>query len=168
MLDGQPTVLSLFPQTPAQRSPVRPGDKIKRISNNPTEGMSLEDIYEALDGERETKVGLKKESFKTFGNSFPDFPIAVLINDRTASAAELFAAVIRDRKVGVLVERNSRGKSVVQHYIQLSNDFWLKLTTSQSLTPSEYKIPNNGLKPDLESPQYVKDKEIALRWLQKQ
>lgn len=116
------------------------------------------------------QVGPKGErkSFESLGNSNPDFPVAILINGQTTSAAEIFAAAIRDQGAGVLVGRSTQGKSVVQVYFRLSNGFKLELTALESLTPSGTKIPESGLKPDLKSSQYFRDKEIAIRWLQKQ
>ncbi|MBS3793200.1 tetratricopeptide repeat protein [Candidatus Bipolaricaulota bacterium] len=110
-------------------------------------------------------VNDQHRTYNSLGNSFPDFPVAVLINDETASAAELFAAVIRDRQKGILVGRRSFGKSSVQTIYKINEGFRVKFTTKKLHTPSAKNVPNNGLKPDLNSPNYLKDLPIAKDWI---
>ncbi|MCF7876221.1 tetratricopeptide repeat protein [Candidatus Bipolaricaulota bacterium] len=111
----------------------------------------------------------KKMEYESLGNSVPDFPLAVLINGGTASAAELFAASIKDREKGVLVGRSSSGKSSVQTIYKISNGFfWVKLTTGEYYTPSGDKVLSNGLKPDLSSPEHQEDIPLAIEWISEQ
>lgn len=109
----------------------------------------------------------KREAEKKYtseGNSTPNLPLVVLINNRTASASELIAAAIRYHDMGILVGRKSFGKKYFQDFIQLDGGLYLRLSTIDEFTP---KIPEEGLKPDLKSPDYWKDVEIATEWIKK-
>ncbi len=112
-------------------------------------------------------IGTRNENrpYDSLGNSFPDFPVAILINARTASAAELFAAAIREKGKGVLVGRRSHGKSSVQTVYEIGNGFMVRLTTGKYCTPSGKMVPKIGLKPDLTSPEYREDLKIAKEWI---
>ena len=65
-----------------------------------------------------------------------DFPLAVLIDSRTASAAELLAGALQDHDRAVLVGLRSFGKGLVQSVFPLSEGAGLALTTAQYLAPS--------------------------------
>lgn len=68
------------------------------------------------------------------------FPIAVLINAKTASAAEIVAGSLRDHKRAVLLGERSYGKGLVQQVFPLSMGAGLALTTSYYYTPSGASI----------------------------
>ena len=63
------------------------------------------------------------------------FPLVVLINGQTASAAEILAGAIQDARRGVIVGENSFGKGLVQTVFPLSGGNGLSLTTAKWLTP---------------------------------
>ncbi|WP_434578089.1 S41 family peptidase [Thermoanaerobacterium thermosaccharolyticum] len=86
------------------------------------------------------------------------YKIAVLINNGTASAAEILAGAIQDTKAGVLVGENSYGKGTVQEVFSFSDGSGMKLTIAKYLLPSGRWINGTGLKPDVE----VKDSRVAL------
>jgi carboxyl-terminal processing protease len=88
-----------------------------------------------------TTRGNNKESEKKFfSNESPiipkNIPIAILINQNTASASEIVAGAIQDLDRGVIVGSKSFGKGLVQQIKDLSNDSRLKITTSRYFTPS--------------------------------
>ena len=79
-------------------------------------------------------------------------PIVVLINSGTASAAEIVAGALQDRKRAEIVGLTSFGKGSVQTVIPLRGgvDGALKLTTAKYYTPSGRSIQKTGIEPDLE------------------
>jgi len=77
----------------------------------------------------------------------PALPLAVLINDNTASASEIVAGAIQDLDRGVIVGERSFGKGLVQTISSLPYDATLKMTTAKYYTPSGrciQKIDYNG------------------------
>jgi carboxyl-terminal processing protease len=70
----------------------------------------------------------------------PNLPIAVIINERSASAAEIVAGAIQDVDRGIIVGRKSFGKGLVQTVVPLPGDAQLKMTTSRYFTPSGRSI----------------------------
>ena len=78
--------------------------------------------------------------------------IVVLIDSGTASAAEIVAGALQDRKRAELVGLTSFGKGSVQTVIPLRGgmDGALKLTTARYYTPSGRSIQKTGIEPDLE------------------
>jgi carboxyl-terminal processing protease len=79
-------------------------------------------------------------------------PMVVLINSGTASAAEIVAGALQDRKRAEIVGLTSFGKGSVQTVIPLRGgmDGALKLTTARYYTPSGRSIQKTGIQPDLE------------------
>ena len=79
-------------------------------------------------------------------------PMVVLIDPGTASAAEIVAGALQDRKRAAIVGLTSFGKGSVQTVIPLRGgmDGALKLTTARYYTPSGRSIQKTGIEPDLE------------------
>lgn len=77
----------------------------------------------------------------------PDLPMAVLVDDHTASAAEIVAAALRDNHRAVIVGVRTYGKLTVQSLFPLSNGAALRLTTASYLTPAGKSLAGRGLKP---------------------
>jgi|GEM_PF-3328688 len=98
-------------------------------------------------------IGLEnQQDYKSQGNRWPNLPLAVLIDGGTASASEIVAGAIQDTQMGVLVGQQSFGKGVVQSLIPLDHGAYLRLTTSEYLTPSGQHVQGQGLSPDLVVP----------------
>lgn len=68
------------------------------------------------------------------------FPLAILINDRTASASEIVAGAMQDQDRGVVLGEPSFGKGLVQSVFPLSENTGLALTTAYYYTPSGRSI----------------------------
>ncbi len=68
--------------------------------------------------------------------SEPDLPLAILINESSASASEIVAGAIQDLDRGLVIGRRSFGKGLVQSIIDLPYKTSLKITTSKYYTPS--------------------------------
>jgi carboxyl-terminal processing protease len=91
-----------------------------------------------------------KEEYYCHGTDPIDIPLAVLVNEYSASASELMTGAIRDYKVGVVVGKNTFGKGIVQQIYTLSDESGIKLTTSRYYTPNGECIHEVGIAPDIE------------------
>lgn len=78
-------------------------------------------------------------------------PFAVLINGNTASAAELFAAALRDYKLATLVGETTYGKGVMQTLFPLKNGDTIKITTAYYYPPYGDNYNEKGVSPDIEA-----------------
>ncbi|MGI6118850.1 MAG: S41 family peptidase [Bilifractor sp.] len=95
-------------------------------------------------------------------------PLVVLINENTASAAEILAGAIKDDGIGTLVGTTTYGKGIVQNDYRLSDGSVLKLTVKHYYTPDGNDIHKKGIEPDYEveaaddgsDPQLEKAKEL--------
>jgi len=74
-------------------------------------------------------------------------PIVVLVDSRTASAAEILAAALQDRGRAVVVGTASFGKGTVQTVIRLPNDGEITLTWSRFKAPTGYYLHGLGIRP---------------------
>ncbi|MGH9396448.1 MAG: S41 family peptidase [Terriglobia bacterium] len=70
------------------------------------------------------------------GEVGPEYPIVVLINNNTASAAEIVTGALQDHDRALVMGERSFGKGLVQTEFPLSNDTMLLLTTAHYYTPS--------------------------------
>src|SRR5947199_9729922 len=78
----------------------------------------------------------EKRYVATHGNGGKEYPLVVLVNRGTASAAEIVAGAIQDHDRGLVVGETTFGKGLVQTVYPLSNDTGLALTTAKYYTPS--------------------------------
>lgn len=95
-------------------------------------------------------------------------PTAVLVNEDTASAAEILAGAIQDAKTGFLVGTKTFGKGSVQTIFTLPNGGGLKLTTAKYLTRGRQEINSKGLTPDIFEKDAEKQLETAAKKLYSQ
>lgn len=89
------------------------------------------------------------EDVKEADNKFLQLPLVVLVNENSASAAEILAGAILDTETGILVGTTTFGKGLVQSMILLSDGAGLKLTTARYLTPDKKDINKKGIRPDV-------------------
>lgn len=80
---------------------------------------------------------------------FTDFPMMVLVDDGTASAAEIVTGAVRDNQRATIVGRQTFGKGTVQEVIQLEDQSALKLTVACYYTPKGDNINRVGIPPDV-------------------
>lgn len=78
------------------------------------------------------------------------YPLAVLVDHGSASAAEIVAGAVQDTGAGKLFGVQTFGKGSVQSVYKLSENTGLKLTTAKYYTPSGRSIHGTGIKPDVE------------------
>ena len=76
-------------------------------------------------------------------------PLIVIVNQGTASAAELVAGAIQDRKRGSLIGQQTYGKGSVQLIFALADKSSLHVTTAEWLTPNKTLLDGKGLVPDI-------------------
>jgi carboxyl-terminal processing protease len=79
----------------------------------------------------------------THGNGGKTFPIVVLVNRNTASAAEIVSGALQDHDRALIVGETTFGKGLVQTVYNLSDDTGLALTTYHYYTPSGRLIQRN-------------------------
>ena len=78
--------------------------------------------------------------YSTGGNAFQEGRVAVLIDEYSASAAEILSGAIQDQDRGIVVGRRSFGKGLVQRPINLEDGSMIRLTTARYYTPSGRSI----------------------------
>ncbi len=78
-----------------------------------------------------------------------DYPVVVLINEGSASAAEILAGALRDNKGAKLIGMPSFGKGSIQAIHDLKDGSTLKITEEYFLTPNRNAINEEGLVPDI-------------------
>lgn len=77
-------------------------------------------------------------------------PLAVLVNQYSASASEIFSGAIQDYGIGQIVGMATYGKGVVQQLMDLGDGTYLKITIAEYYTPSGRSINGVGVEPDVE------------------
>ena len=87
-----------------------------------------------------------EEAFE-IDNEYYDVPMAVLVNEYSASASEILAGAIRDYGEGTLVGMTTFGKGVVQSVVDFPDGSGLKVTTARYFTPSGECIHEIGITP---------------------
>jgi carboxyl-terminal processing protease len=78
-----------------------------------------------------------------------NLPMVVLVNGRSASAAEIVAAALQDDGRAVIIGSNTFGKGTVQNLSPLPNEGELVLTWSYYHAPSGYSLHNLGVLPNV-------------------
>ena len=126
------------------------------LRNNPggllSQAINISDFF--LDnGEIVSTRGRKKRENRKFfakkGDQIKGKPLIVLINNGSASAAEIVAGALQDQKRAVLLGENTYGKGSVQSIIPLKNRGAIRLTISKYYLPSGKSISNVGVTPDI-------------------
>ena len=134
----------------------KPVGYIVDLRNNPggllTQAISITDFF--LDsGEIVSTKGRKLiESRKFFakkGDGINGKPIIVIINNGSASAAEILAGALKDHKRAIILGENTYGKGSVQSIIPLENGGGMRLTISKYYLPSGKSISEVGITPDI-------------------
>ncbi|MBP5992968.1 MAG: S41 family peptidase [Acinetobacter sp.] len=86
------------------------------------------------------------------GNEFSQLKLGVLINNRSASAAEVFTAAMKELNRATIIGDKSYGKGVVQKLFPLENGAALQMTVSHYLTPNGHAIDGQGIVPNIQFP----------------
>ena len=89
------------------------------------------------------------EFFSEAKNTNLELPLAILINEGSASGSEIVAGALQDYKRAIIIGKKSFGKGSVQTVIPLGDGTALRLTTSHYFTPSGKIIQGKGVTPDI-------------------
>ncbi|HAK16673.1 MAG TPA: peptidase S41 [Acinetobacter junii] len=94
-------------------------------------------------------------------NDFQNLKVGILINHRSASAAEVFTAALKEHKRAWVIGENSYGKGVVQKLFPLPSGAALQMTVSHYYTPEGHMIEGQGIQPDQTYPLSPETREDA-------
>lgn len=147
--------LALFESIVDQAVAGKPDGLIIDLRNNP--GGYLETAIDLssyfLDGGvvviEKDKNNQSQEFKVTRKARLKDFKVAVLVNQGSASASEIFTGALQDRKIGKIIGEKTFGKGSVQELIELSDGSAAKITIAKWLTPNGRTINGEGLEPDV-------------------
>jgi carboxyl-terminal processing protease len=92
------------------------------------------------------------------------YPMAVLINQGSASAAEITAGALQDLKRAIVVGTVSFGKGSVQSILPMKNGAAMRLTTAKYYTPSHRTIHEHGVEPNIVSVLTSEEELRVSRW----
>lgn len=100
------------------------------------------------------RVASQQHDYSTAANikERPHFPLAVLVNEGSASGSEIVAGAMKDLKRAVLVGETTFGKGSVQNVVQLPDGSALRFTTAKYYTPSKQVIHGAGVVPNIRVP----------------
>lgn len=84
------------------------------------------------------------------GDIAENLPMVIMINEGSASAAEILAGALQDHHRAVVLGEKSFGKGSVQSVIPLRNNAAMRITTARYYTPSGRSIQAKGIEPDVE------------------
>jgi carboxyl-terminal processing protease len=103
------------------------------------------------------RVASQQREYSTSGvtKDRPNFPMAVLVNEGSASGAEIVSGALKDLHRAILVGETTFGKGSVQNVMQLPDGSALRFTTAKYYTPSKQVIHGNGVAPNIRVPMSV-------------
>ena len=114
------------------------------------QAVSISDLF-LVDGRIISTRGRHPRSRQTFDASWgelaPKVPMAILVNGKSASAAEIVAVALRDRGRAVVIGSSSYGKGTVQTIMGLPNGGELTVTWARMHAPSGFALQDHGIIP---------------------
>lgn len=91
----------------------------------------------------------KRVEYSCDGKKEIKMPLVVLVNNGSASAAEVLTGAVKDYGIGTIMGTTTYGKGIVQKIISLSDGSAVKLTTDGYFTPNGNNIHGKGIEPDI-------------------
>ncbi len=100
----------------------------------------------------EGRVASQQHDYATSGakKERPNFPMALLINEGSASGAEIVSGALKDLHRAILVGETTFGKGSVQNVMQLPDGSAVRFTTAKYYTPGKQVIQGNGVAPNIQ------------------
>jgi carboxyl-terminal processing protease len=100
------------------------------------------------------RVASQQRDYSTSGaaKERPRFPMAVLVNEGSASGAEIVSGALKDLHRAIVVGETTFGKGSVQNVMQLPDGSALRFTTAKYYTPGEQVIQGKGVTPNIRVP----------------
>jgi carboxyl-terminal processing protease len=99
----------------------------------------------------------KKKEYRSRGNyPFSSVPLILLVNEKSASAAEIVAGALKDWERATLIGNRTYGKGSVQTLLPLKDGSAVKITTANYFTPKGNSIQTTGIVPDMLVTQGIK------------
>ena len=92
--------------------------------------------------------GEKNDYFKDISEEYKKIPIVVLVNNGSASAAEIVAGALQDHKRAVILGTQTFGKGTIQQLFPLKSGSAIKITIAKYYTPNGKSIQAKGILPD--------------------
>lgn len=92
------------------------------------------------------------------------YPVAILINHGSASAAEILAGALQDLHRALVIGTTSFGKGSVQTILPMSTGSAMRLTTAKYYTPSRRTIHEHGVEPDIISTLTTQEELAINKW----
>ena len=139
------------------------------LQNSPgglfNEAVEVADLF-LSDGRIVSTVGRDRratdERKASSQGTFSELPVIVLQGPKTASAAEIVVAALKENKRSRIAGQRSYGKGSVQTIFDLSNGSGVKLTVAKYMTPSGKFIEGQGVEPDdlIVTP----DSDVLVEW----
>ncbi|MEG1997861.1 MAG: S41 family peptidase, partial [Clostridiales bacterium] len=117
---------------------------------------------------------VEKNGYNGFYATAPDskpltIPLAVLVNEKTASAAEMLAAVVQDNHRGAVIGMPTYGKGLIQSLVKLPTGSGLYFTVGKYVTRGMQDIATaGGVIPDILVAKGELSQKIAAEWLARQ
>ncbi|HVR04230.1 MAG TPA: S41 family peptidase, partial [Polyangia bacterium] len=123
--------------------------------------------------------GQRKDETASDSGHEPTVPLAVLVNQNSASASEIVAGAMKNLDRGVVIGEGTFGKGSVQVLFDIASPvsfgdksdddkLGLKLTTAQYLTPGDISIQGVGVVPDIETDPLLVQKDGERSWIRLQ
>lgn len=98
---------------------------------------------------RELNADGEQVFYATEGGLGTDWPLAILVNEGTASGAELVAGALQDFDRGIVIGQRTYGKGTIQQIFPLSDGSSLHVTSAEWFTPDGRALSDTGLEPDI-------------------
>lgn len=89
------------------------------------------------------------QTYRAEGGKGPDFPMAVLVNEFTASASEITSGALQDYHRAIVIGTKTFGKGSVQNVIPLPNRGAAKITIAHYETPAGHDVNKIGITPNI-------------------
>jgi carboxyl-terminal processing protease len=134
------------------------GGLVLDLRNNPggllSQAVEVSDLFldSGLIVSTKGRNGSESIEAKAENEKARNYPVVVLVNGGSASAAEIVAGALQDNKRALILGTRTFGKGSVQTILPLSDGSGLRLTTARYYTPNGQSIQLSGIKPDIELP----------------